>query len=65
MSPTLPIHVLDVNQSKVRLVHEGGRLQAVANSLPGHEAPSDSTELRVHDLYQTFQSPIVAFPPRE
>jgi hypothetical protein len=65
MSPTLPIHVLDVNQPKARLVHEGGRLKAMPDSLPGHEAPGDSTELCVHDFYEPFQGPIVAFAPRE
>ena len=36
MRPVLPIHLLDANQTEVRLVHEGRGLQTVPGTLSRH-----------------------------
>jgi hypothetical protein len=44
MRPVLPIHLLDVDETQVRLVHECCRLEAVTEALPSHTALGDAVQ---------------------
>jgi hypothetical protein len=65
MRTVLPIHFLDVDQTKVRLVHQRRGLKAVAGTLAGHMALRNPMELLLHQRNQTRQRCVVASTPRQ
>ena len=51
----LPLHSLDVNESQIRLVHEGSRLQGVTRTLVRHVSTRNPMQFPVHERHQPFE----------
>jgi hypothetical protein len=52
MRPVMPLHLLDVDQSKVGLVDEGGGLKRVTGSLPAHVLSRQPSQFGMHKRNQ-------------
>jgi len=63
MSAVLPRHILRVNQAKIRLIDERGRLKAVTGSLVHHVAPRDLMQLTMDKRNQSPERILVAMTP--
>jgi hypothetical protein len=61
--PVLPVHVLRVNQPKIRLVHQRRGLKAVARPLASHAAPGDAPQLLMDERRQLGERFLVARSP--
>ncbi|MNC88002.1 hypothetical protein D3C83_37820 [compost metagenome] len=63
MGSILPAHVLPVDQPQVGLVDQGGRLQDVPGTLPGHVATGQAVQLRLDDGRQRLEGAAVPVVP--
>jgi len=59
----LPIHVIDVNQSQIRLVNQGRGLHAAPRPLVAHEVAGDAAELCVNAGRELVERTCVAGRP--
>jgi len=64
-APVLPIHLPDVDQTDVCLVHERRGLEAVTDTLPCHAAPRDPMKLPFDHRDKARQRFFIAAPPRQ
>ena len=65
MRPVLPIHLPDVDQTDICLVHERRGLETVTNALPSHAALRDPMKLPFDHGDEARQRLFVAPPPRQ
>ena len=63
VSPVLPVDVLKIDQSEVRLVHERRRVQAVPGTFASHAASGDAPQLVVHERDQLVEGGLIARAP--
>jgi hypothetical protein len=63
--PILPVHVLRIHQPQVRLVNEGGGLEAFARAFAAHAPSSDPLQLLMDKGSQSGKRRLVAGSPRE
>jgi hypothetical protein len=63
MRAVVPCHILGVDQSKVGLVHERGRLQAVATVFARGMSPRNLMKLVVNERNQLLQRVLLAAAP--
>ena len=61
--PIPPIDLALVNESQIHLVHQGGRLECVADTLASKLPCCDPTELPVHERQQLIERALVAATP--
>jgi hypothetical protein len=63
--PVLPVHLPDVHQPQIGLVHERRGLQALRGSLVAQTPARNLAQLVVHERHQPRQRVIVALAPGE
>jgi hypothetical protein len=61
----LPVDPLDIDQTQVCLVNEGGRLEAVPCLLPSHASPCNAVQFVVDERDQLVQRRLVSAAPCE
>jgi len=59
----LPFDLIDVDQLQVGLVHQGGRLKGVTDSLTRHIPTRESSELVVHERRERLERRFIAGTP--
>lgn len=65
MRAVLPIHLLDVDQSKVRLVDERGGLERVPRAFASHAGRRDPVKLSFERRDEARQNCFIATPSRQ
>ena len=65
MRAVVPCHVLGVDEAEVRLVDQGGCLEAVSRMLPGRVPPRDVVELSMYERNQLLEGMVIALAPSE
>ena len=63
--PVLPVDLVNVEQSEIRLIDERRRLQCMVRTLLRHVAPRQAPQLLVDQRHQLVQGGCVASPPCE
>jgi hypothetical protein len=63
MRAVLPLHLLPFNQTQIRLIDEGGRLQHVTRPLTGHVGRSQPVKLSLDEGRQRMQRGVVSLAP--
>ena len=63
MSSILPLHLANINQAQVSLIHESSGLQAVAVPLALHVPAGEAVKFAVHDRCELIESRGVAGAP--
>jgi hypothetical protein len=64
MCAVVPSYVVHVDEVKVRLMHQGGRLQGVIRTLMYHMPPSDAAKFTIDDRRKLLKSSLIAATPR-
>ena len=63
MGAVLPLHLPDVNQPEVRLVHQSGGLQGVAHAFVAHVPAGQAAKLPVDQGHQLLERGLIALAP--
>jgi hypothetical protein len=65
MRAVLPLHLANINESKVGFVDQRRCLKRVAHTLARHVTARDAAEFSMNERNQLFERRIVALAPRE
>jgi len=63
MGTVLPVHELAVNQTHIRFVDQGARLQGVTGPLSCHISTRQSAQLLIDQRDELFQRSLISLSP--
>ncbi len=63
MGAVLPLHLPDINQPEVRLVHQCGCLKGVAHPFVAHVPASQAAQLPVDQGHQQLERGLITLAP--